>query len=79
MITKTKTKRPFHSRRKCRFCSDKIDKIDYKDVNLLERFISERGKITPSRNSGNCARHQRRLSEAIKKARFIALVPFVKS
>jgi len=60
----------------CRFCVDKIDDINYKDVRLLQSFIAERGKIVPRRISGVCTPHQRRLTEAIKKARNIALVPF---
>lgn len=60
----------------CRFCVDKIE-IDYKDIRTLNHFTSERGKIIPRRISGNCARHQRKLTRAIKRARNIALVPFV--
>jgi small subunit ribosomal protein S18 len=60
----------------CRFCVDKIDDVNYKDVKLLMAFISERGKIVPRRISGVCTPHQRRLSEAVKQARNIALVPF---
>ena len=55
---------------------DKIEYIDYKDVNRLRRFVNERGKIMPRRMSGNCAKHQRQLSEAIKRARAIALLPY---
>lgn len=70
-------KRQYFRRRKvCRFCVEKIDDINYKDVRLLSAFISERGKITPRRITGVCAPHQRRLSEAIKQARNIALLPF---
>ena len=70
-------RRPMFRRRKvCKFCADKIDDINYKDVRLIGSFISERGKITPRRISGVCAPHQRRLAEAIKQARNIALVPF---
>jgi small subunit ribosomal protein S18 len=66
-----------HSRRKiCTFCADKIDTIDFKDVARLRKFISERGKILPKRMTGNCARHQRELTIAIKRARHIALLPF---
>ena len=57
-------------------CVDKIEFIDYKDVNRLRRFTNERGKILPRRMSGNCAKHQRQLSEAIKRARAIALMPY---
>lgn len=69
-------KQYFRRKKLCRFCVDKIDDINYKDVRLLGAFISERGKITPRRISGVCAPHQRRLSEAIKQARNIALLPF---
>ncbi len=66
------------SRRKvCRFCADKKTTIDYKDPKLLKYFITERGKIVPRRISGNCARHQREIAAAIKRARHIALLPFV--
>jgi small subunit ribosomal protein S18 len=71
------TKKQYFRRKKlCRFCVEKIDDINYKDVRLLNSFISERGKITPRRITGVCAPHQRRLSEAIKQARNIALIPF---
>ncbi|MBL8291931.1 MAG: 30S ribosomal protein S18 [Bryobacterales bacterium] len=74
------SKRQFFRRRKvCKFCVDKIDHIDYKEVRLLSQFISERGKIVPRRLSGVCTPCQRRLSEAIKKARNIALLPFASS
>jgi len=61
----------------CRFCVDKIDKVDYKDAVKLKRFITEKGKILPSRITGNCAGHQRAVAIAIKRARHIALLPFV--
>ncbi|MDA1353581.1 MAG: 30S ribosomal protein S18 [bacterium] len=78
--TQTKqTQRPKLKRRKrrrvCNFCVDKMDVVDYKDINRIKRYVSERGKINPRRNSGVCAKHQRRLSEAIKRARFIGLIP----
>ena len=60
----------------CAFCQDKIDYIDYKDVARLRRFVSERAKILPRRITGTCAKHQRQLTEAIKRARHIALLPF---
>jgi small subunit ribosomal protein S18 len=72
----TTKKQYFRRKKMCRFCVDKIDDIDYKDVRLLSAFISERGKITPRRITGVCTPHQRRLSEAIKQARNIALLPF---
>jgi small subunit ribosomal protein S18 len=66
------------SRRKvCRFCADKKTLIDYKNPRLLRYFITERGKIVPRRISGNCARHQREIAIAIKRARHLALLPFV--
>ena len=66
----------FRRRRVCKFCVDKIDYINYKDVKLLAGFIPERGKIQPRRISGVCALHQRALQTAIKRARQIALVPY---
>ena len=63
-------------RKVCRFCVDKVDIIDYKDVKLLQGFIPERGKILPRRISGVCTPHQRMLAEAIKRARNIALLPY---
>lgn len=62
--------------RNCRFCADKIDYIDYKDIKTLKTLVTERGKIVPSRVSGNCAKHQRQLTYAIKRARNIAILPF---
>ncbi len=70
-------KRYFFRRRKvCKFCADKIDYVDYKDVKLISQFAPERGKILPRRMFGTCAEHQRKLTEAIKRARHIALLPF---
>ena len=63
-------------RKVCRFCVDKVDIIDFKDVRLLQNFIPERGKILPRRISGVCTAHQRMLTEAIKRARNIALLPY---
>ena len=63
-------------RKSCRVCADKVVAIDYKDSNRLRNFITDRGKIVPRRISGNCARHQRILTAAIKRARNIALLPF---
>jgi small subunit ribosomal protein S18 len=69
--------RKFYRRKKvCRFCVEKIDSINYKDVRLLQQFVGERGKIIPRRLTGVCTPHQRRLSTAIKQARNIALLPF---
>ncbi|HVF55589.1 MAG TPA: 30S ribosomal protein S18 [Pyrinomonadaceae bacterium] len=63
-------------RKVCRFCLDKVDIIDFKDVRLLQNYIPERGKVLPRRISGSCAPHQRMLAEAIKRARNIALLPY---
>lgn len=68
-------KRPFQRRKVCRFCAEKNLAIDYKEPRTLRYFISERGKIVPRRISGNCAKHQREITEAIKRARNIALLP----
>ncbi len=76
-----RVERPQRARRPrkkvCVFCVDKVEHIDYKDTAKLRRFISERGKIVPRRISGNCAKHQRQLTTAVKRARMIALLPFV--
>jgi small subunit ribosomal protein S18 len=76
-------KRPVNKRRRiyikrkiCRFCADKTLEIDYKSPRVLRHFITERGKIIPRRISGNCAKHQREITAAIKKARNIAILPF---
>ena len=63
-------------KKKCRFCKQKIDSIDYKDINLLKRYTTPSAKILGSRASGNCARHQALLSRAIKRARYLALLPY---
>ena len=60
----------------CAFCVDKIEAIDYKDISRLRRFVSERAKILPRRVTGTCARHQRELTVAIKRARYLALIPY---
>ncbi len=66
------------SRRKvCGFCADKMEHIDYKDLNRLRKYVTERGKIMPRRMSGVCAKHQRELAIAIKRARVVALLPYV--
>ena len=67
----------FRRRRVCKFCAEKIDYIKYKDVRLLAPFLPERGKIQPRRISGTCALHQRKLQVAIKRARQLALIPYV--
>jgi len=63
-------------RKVCQFCVNRMDHIDYKDFNLLRKFTSERGKILPRRISGNCAKHQRGLTVAVKRSRAIALLPY---
>ena len=68
--------RRFRRRKVCRFCLDKVDLIDFKDVKLLQSYVPERSKIMPRRISGACAPHQRMLAEAIKRARNIALLPY---
>lgn len=74
---KRKKRRIFHRRKVCRFCADQSLVIDYKDPKSLKFFITERGKIIPRRISGACAKHQRALTHAIKRARTIALLPYV--
>jgi len=69
--------RPRKRRKVCSFCVDKITAIDYKDAAKLRRFLSERGKILPRRTTGTCAAHQRQLTTAIKRARHVALLPYV--
>lgn len=64
-------------RRQCNFCADKIEYVDYKDIPRLRRYITEKGKILPRRITGNCAHHQRQVTTAIKRARHVALLPFV--
>jgi len=80
MATKKKTqrKKTFYSKRKiCRFCANKDQLISYKDYNTLRHFISERGKIIPRRISGNCSKHQREITRAIKRARVMSIMPFI--
>ncbi|NLO97379.1 MAG: 30S ribosomal protein S18 [Peptococcaceae bacterium] len=74
-VKKEKGRRP--RKRVCSFCVDKVETIDYKDTQKLRKFITERGKILPRRISGNCAKHQRQVTTAIKRARCIALLPFI--
>jgi len=82
-LKRTKTskiirKKPtFFKRKFCFFCKEKVDAIDYKNIEVLKRYITERGKIKPTRASGACAKHQRMVAAAIKRARFIALLPYV--
>src|SRR5918993_1688007 len=77
-IAQLPTRRPFHRRRKsCPFSGENAPKIDYKDVKLLERYVSERGKIVPSRITAVSSKKQRELAKAIKRARFLGLLPYV--
>ncbi|WP_346705348.1 30S ribosomal protein S18 [uncultured Agathobaculum sp.] len=74
-----RAERPQRGRRRrkvCAFCVDKVEHVDYKDAGKLRKYMSERGKILPRRMTGTCARHQRQLTEAIKRARHIALLPY---
>ena len=61
----------------CRLCTDKVEAIDYKEIDRIARYVTERGKIMPSRLTGTCAKHQRRLAMSIKRARYMALLPYV--
>jgi len=76
LVRKKRKKKAYVKRKICKFCADKIDFVDYKDVARLRSFTTERGKIIPRRISGNCAKHQRMLSRALKRARRIALLPY---
>jgi small subunit ribosomal protein S18 len=70
-------KRKIFKKKPCRFCMDKIESIDYLEYQRFQKFITERGKMIPSRITGNCAKHQRQIARAIRKARVMALLPFV--
>ena len=70
--------RRFRRRRSCNFCSDDVNVVDYKDVDTLRRYITEHGRIRPRRQTGTCARHQRSLAQAVKRARHLAMLPFVR-
>ena len=76
-VPRRRRKQFFVRRKVCRFCVDAKLAIDYKDASTLRQFVTERGKIIPRRISGNCARHQRSLTRAIKQARLLALMPYV--
>lgn len=80
-MEKEMQKQPVRMNRKkkkvCVFCAEKVENIDYKDVARLKKFTSERAKILPRRITGTCAKHQRELTEAIKRARHVALLPFI--
>ena len=69
--------RPHKRKKVCSFCVDKVEHIDFKDTAKLRRYLSERGKILPRRTTGTCAKHQRQLTVAIKRARHIALLPYI--
>lgn len=74
-----KTDRPFQRKPRkkvCHFCADRVEEIDYKDIARLRKFVSERAKILPRRATGTCAKHQRELTTAIKRARQVALLPY---
>ena len=71
-------KAPIQRRKKeCKFCGDKVPYVDYKDDKRLRRFLTERGKIIPRRITGSCARHHRQLTRAVRRARILALLPFI--
>ncbi|RJE47373.1 MULTISPECIES: 30S ribosomal protein S18 [unclassified Dehalobacter] len=74
-VKKERGRRP--RKRVCSFCVDKVESIDYKDTQKLRKYITERGKILPRRISGNCAKHQRQVTIAVKRARSIALLPYI--
>jgi len=76
-MTVVKRRRSYRRQKVCKFCVDKVEQVDYKDVRRLRGFVTERGRILPRRISGTCAPHQRQLTVAVKRARNIALLPFV--
>ncbi len=75
MVTKFRARK----KKKCTFCSNDVNYIDYKDLKTLKRYVSDKGKILPKRVTGTCAKHQRMLSKAIKRARQMALIPYTKN
>ncbi len=75
-VRKTK-KNKFREQMKCRFCRDKSKHIDYKDLHILQKLVTGQGKIYSRKRSGNCAKHQRMVQHAVKRARFLALMPYV--
>jgi len=75
--TKRKRKSRFHEQAKCRFCRDKVSEVDYKDIGTLSKLTTQQGKMFSRKRSGNCARHQRSVKRAIKRARSLALMPYV--
>lgn len=66
-------------RKSCDLCDDDVETVDYKDSDLLDRYLTDRGKILPRRATGACTRHQRQVAEAVKRARFLALIPYIKN
>ena len=78
MTTTTRIEKMRRPQKSCPFCEGRVRWIDYKDDRTLGRFITDQGKILPSRLSGTCARHQRQLSTAIKRARYLAIIPYLK-
>jgi small subunit ribosomal protein S18 len=75
---KKKIRKPYGRKKVCKFCVTKIDELDYKHHELLTRFVNDRGKIAPRRVTGTCAKHQRTLVQSIKRARYMALLPFAR-
>ncbi len=75
-VGKKKMKKRVLRKRSCRFCKDGIKDIDYKDLEIIRRYVTERGKIRARRTTGSCAKHQRQLSAAIKRARILGQIPF---
>jgi small subunit ribosomal protein S18 len=73
-----KKPRRVFKKKPCRLCKDKVQKLDFKDVELLKKFVSDRGKLVPPRLTGSCTKHQRMIANSVKKARIAALLPFVK-
>lgn len=67
----------FYSKKECRFCAEKLDDVDYKDVKLLQRYLNSYGKIETRKRTGTCLKHQRRVAIALKRSRHLALLPFV--
>ncbi len=76
MMGKDKRKK-FREILKCRFCRDKVEEIDYKDLHILQKMVTGQGKLYSRKRSGNCAKHQRQAQQAVKRARFLALLPYV--
>ncbi len=77
MVPQKKRPQVHHKKRVCAFCAEGSEPLDYKDVARLRKYVSERGKILPRRSNGNCAKHQRVLTIAVKRARHLALMPYV--